>query len=109
MCVENGAFPQEINLLKHGILCDSLLYLHGLNCFRFFLRESFRGMSNQEKLRERLQELKAEHRDVDDAIIALSQRAVPDMIQLQRLKKKKLLLKDEIKQLESQILPDIIA
>jgi hypothetical protein len=66
-------------------------------------------MSHQEKLRERLGELKAEHRDIDDAIQALSQRMVPDMIQLQRLKKKKLQLRDEIKKLESQTLPDIIA
>lgn len=67
------------------------------------------GMSNQEKLVERLEALKAEHRDIDDAIQALSQRGMPDMIQLQRLKKKKLQLRDEIILLESQILPDIIA
>ncbi len=66
-------------------------------------------MSNQEKLRERLELLKSEHRDLDDAILALSQRAVPDMLQLARLKKKKLNLRDEILRLESELLPDIIA
>ena len=66
-------------------------------------------MNNQEKLRERLELLKAEHRDMDDAIQALSQRSVPDMLQLQRLKRKKLLLRDEIDRIESQLLPDIIA
>lgn len=66
-------------------------------------------MSTQEKLRERLELLKAEHRDLDDAILALAQRPVPDMIQLARLKKKKLQLKDDISRLESELLPDIIA
>jgi hypothetical protein len=66
-------------------------------------------MNREEELIERLEALKAEHRDLDDAILALSQRAVPDMIQIQRLKKRKLQLKDEILQVESSILPDIIA
>ena len=66
-------------------------------------------MSTQEKLKERLEILKAEHRDLDDAIVALSQRGVPDMVQLARLKKKKLLLKDDIIRLESELLPNIIA
>lgn len=66
-------------------------------------------MSDQDKLRERVEGLRSEHRDLDDAIIALSQRPVPDMLQIQRLKRKKLQLKDEIARLESQLLPDIIA
>ncbi len=66
-------------------------------------------MNNQEKLRERLELLKAEHRDLDDAISALAQRPMPDMIQLARLKKKKLQLRDDIIRIESQLLPDIIA
>jgi hypothetical protein len=44
-----------------------------------------------------------------DAILALSQRAMPDMIQIQRLKKRKLFLRDEIIKIESRLLPDIIA
>lgn len=66
-------------------------------------------MNEQEKLQDRLIELKAEHRDIDDAILALSQRSVPDMVQIQRLKKKKLTLKDEIARVETKLLPDIIA
>ena len=66
-------------------------------------------MNEQEKLQELLVQLKAEHRDLDDAISALSQRDVPDMIQLQRLKKRKLALRDEITRTESKLLPDIIA
>jgi hypothetical protein len=66
-------------------------------------------MSEQETFKERLAHLKAEHRDLDDAIQALSQRSVPDMIQIQRLKKKKLSLRDEINKIENKLLPDIIA
>ncbi len=66
-------------------------------------------MNEQEKLRERLASLKNEHRDLDDAIVALAQRGMPDMLQLQRLKKKKLQIRDEIERIESQLLPDIIA
>ena len=66
-------------------------------------------MNEQENLKERLAQLKAEHRDLDDAIQALSQRGVPDMIQIQRLKKRKLILRDEIERIESKLLPDIIA
>jgi hypothetical protein len=66
-------------------------------------------MNEQENLQERLAQLKAEHRDLDDAIVALSQRGVPDMIQIQRLKKRKLQLRDEIAKIDSKLLPDIIA
>jgi hypothetical protein len=66
-------------------------------------------MNEQENLKERLAQLKSEHRDLDDAIQALSQRGVPDMIQIQRLKKRKLFLRDEIILIESKLLPDIIA
>lgn len=66
-------------------------------------------MNEQEILNDRLLELRAEHRDLDDAILALSQRAVPDMVQIQRLKKRKLVLRDEITKIESRLVPDIIA
>ena len=66
-------------------------------------------MNEQDKLQDLLIQLKAEHRDLDDAISALSQRGVPDMVQIQRLKKRKLSLKDEIIKVESRLLPDIIA
>jgi hypothetical protein len=66
-------------------------------------------MNEYEVLTDRLIQLKSEHRDLDDAIQALSLRAVPDMIQIQRLKKRKLVLRDEINVIESKLLPDIIA
>lgn len=68
-----------------------------------------RIMNEQEKLQDLLANLKAEHRDLDDAISALSQRDTPDMIQIQRLKKRKLYIRDEIMRTESKLLPDIIA
>ena len=57
----------------------------------------------------RLVRLRSEHRDLDAAIEALRLTAGPDQLQLARLKKRKLRLKDEIAQLEDQLIPDIIA
>jgi hypothetical protein len=57
----------------------------------------------------RLAELRLEHQDLDDAVRLLSQTARPDQIQIARLKKKKLFLKDMIARLEDQLTPDIIA
>jgi hypothetical protein len=62
-----------------------------------------------EALTARLAALKTEHRDLDDLIARLSQRAPVDQLELQRLKKRKLLLKDQISKIESELLPDIIA
>ncbi len=66
-------------------------------------------MANREALLRKLAELRSEHRDLDDIIARLGSETVADQLQLQRLKKRKLLLKDEISQLESELLPDIIA
>ena len=60
-------------------------------------------------LRAKLAALKSEHRDLDDVIARLAERAPFDQLQLQRLKKRKLLLKDQISKIESELLPDIIA
>jgi hypothetical protein len=60
-------------------------------------------------LRRKLAELKSEHRDLDDVIGRVSAEQPFDQLQVQRLKKRKLLLKDQISQLESRLLPDIIA
>lgn len=62
-----------------------------------------------EDIAQRLEHLKIEHRDLDAAIIALGTAAVPDQLQLARLKKKKLRLRDEIAWCEDQLVPDIIA
>lgn len=53
--------------------------------------------------------LRLEHRDLDSAIDALSGAIVQDQLQLARLKKKKLMLKDQILKLENELIPDIIA
>lgn len=60
-------------------------------------------------LRARLMALQTEHRDLDDIIGRLSDATPFDQLQLIRLKKRKLLLKDEIIRLQSRLLPDIIA
>lgn len=60
-------------------------------------------------LRVQLEELRAEHRDLDDAIRAMAETSPFNQLQIQRLKKRKLSLKDQIIKLESKLLPDIIA
>ena len=64
---------------------------------------------DQRDVRRKLFEKRSEHRDLDDVIARLNETAPFDQLQLQRLKKRKLMLKDEISQLEDQLLPDIIA
>ena len=66
-------------------------------------------MSDIEKLQEQLAGLKSEHRDLDDIIQQLIERGPYDPLQIQRLKKRKLVLKDQIARIESKLLPDIIA
>ncbi len=60
-------------------------------------------------LAARLAYLRTEHRDLDAAIDALRSKPGPDQLQLARLKKRKLKLKDEIAMIEDQMIPDIIA
>ena len=62
-----------------------------------------------EMLRERLNQLKQQHRDLDAAIASLQLTGTADQLQLRRLKKQKLMLKDQIAGVEDQMLPDIIA
>jgi hypothetical protein len=63
----------------------------------------------QVQLRAKLQSLLQEHADLDAAIAALEQSATGDQLQIRRLKKKKLSLKDEITTIENLLIPDIIA
>jgi hypothetical protein len=60
-------------------------------------------------LREELARLQQEHRDLDAAIAALELSPGSDLIQVQRLKKRKLALRDKILQIEDRLTPDIIA
>ena len=66
-------------------------------------------MAMEDVLRVEIATLKAEHRDLDDAIRALEERTVSDQLTIKRLKKKKLALKDKIQSLEDRLFPDIIA
>jgi len=69
------------------------------------------GMTSDDErdLRIHLERLKQEHRDLDTAIDALLAVSGSDVLQIQRLKKRKLQLKDRISQVEDQLFPDIIA
>jgi len=62
-----------------------------------------------DSIKERINQLHLEHRDLDDVIAKLGEKPGQDQLQLQRLKKKKLLLKDQISHLEGQLTPDIRA
>ncbi len=66
-------------------------------------------MHDPQALKERLEALRLEHRDLDDVIGRLTESDSHNRIQLQRLKKRKLLLKDQITTIENLLLPDIIA
>ncbi len=64
---------------------------------------------SDEELRERLELLKIEHRDLDDAIAALVESSSTGQLRVARLKKRKLKLRDRIIQIENALVPDIIA
>ena len=64
---------------------------------------------DEAELKARLNALTQEHRDLDAAIEALARSATADMLQIARLKKRKLKLKDQIALIEDYLIPDIIA
>ena len=66
-------------------------------------------MSHEEIIRTKLEVLRREHRDLDEAISALAAQSMTSSLTLQRLKRRKLMLKDRIARLEDEITPDIIA
>ena len=65
--------------------------------------------ADEQALRAKLAQLMQEHRDLDAAIAAMADQGVKDQLQLTRLKKRKLQLKDQITRIEDALLPDIIA
>ena len=69
------------------------------------------ALTEEEKaqIRERLHALEVEHHDLDDVIDRLVVEPGQDRLQLQRLKKRKLMLKDQISRLRTRLIPDIIA
>ncbi|MCJ8138750.1 YdcH family protein [Falsirhodobacter halotolerans] len=66
-------------------------------------------LDTEEMLKIRVAVLRQEHRDLDEAILALTASPAPDALRLQRLKRRKLCLKDEIVRIEDRLIPDIIA
>ena len=66
-------------------------------------------MNDIEALKNKLAELRTEHRDLDDVIARMIEDGSYNQLQLQRLKRRKLALKDQIAQIENKLLPDIIA
>ena len=67
------------------------------------------SLKTEEVLQIELEVLKQEHRDLDEAVVALEERGIRDQLTIQRLKKKKLALKDKISVIEDRLTPDIIA
>ena len=67
------------------------------------------SLKTEEVLQIELEVLKQEHRDLDEAVLALEERGIRDQLTIQRLKKKKLALKDKISVIEDRLTPDIIA
>ena len=67
------------------------------------------SMKTDDVLRFELEVFRREHRDLDEAIVALTEKGTADQLTLQRLKKKKLALKDRIALIEDRLTPDIIA
>ena len=65
--------------------------------------------SEEARIRTQLAALREEHQDLDDAVSALEALPMPDQLQIARLKKKKLTLRDQIAKLEDKLTPDIIA
>lgn len=66
-------------------------------------------MEDKDNIKNRLSTLETEHRDLDDVIDQVTAGVIFDQIQVQRLKKRKLMLKDEILRLRSVLIPDSIA
>ena len=66
-------------------------------------------MEDDEVIRKRLSDMRIEHRDLDDVIAHLAENPFVDQVQMRRLKKRKLQLKDQIARLESMLIPDLNA
>ena len=66
-------------------------------------------LTDRDSLLRKLHELRSEHRDLDTVIARMADQGAADQLHLQRLKKRKLMLKDEISWLESRLIPDSIA
>ena len=90
-------------LQKNHQKCTNAVIVGNRSELGFFL------MDHQEILKQQLERLEHEHHDLDGMIDKMLQEALVDQVSVQRLKKRKLLLKDQISSLRSKVLPDIIA
>jgi hypothetical protein len=97
----------RISLAK-GTIAGSLAATTKTDSGRGTMNKSTK-MGHQAVLRVKLEVLKREHRDLDDAIHALQDSGRADPLRLRRLKKKKLFLKDQIASIDDELTPDIIA
>ena len=95
----------------HFMFAQPKLLLQGSSfCYPVYRQSHLSGtMEDEDTLKKQLENLQLEHRDLDDVIDLLIETRQFDQLQIQRLKKRKLSLKDQIIRLESRILPDIIA
>lgn len=87
-------------------------YLDKRELYQFGCSRSGTGRGwqvNEDELKKRLEILRIEHRDLDAAIDALTGAGATDQLQIARLKKRKLKLKDQIALIEDYLIPDIIA
>ena len=75
--------------------------------YRYVMRKG--AEMDDSEIQRRLEALRSEHRDLDTAIAALGETGSADQLQLARLKKRKLRLRDEMSLLEDELVPDIIA
>ena len=89
--------------LSNGLFSDKMFEYNNLQVSPKFIMEDIT------ELEERLVELECEHKDLDEIIERLRTTPPVDFLQMKRLQKKKLFLKDHIQRLKSDILPDIIA
>ena len=96
-------------MLEPAAIFCNVMMANGLSAFgAIAVVKNMADQDNSEFANE-LARLQQEHRDLDAAIEALHHSPAPDLLRLQRLKKRKLQLRDRISYLEDQITPDIIA
>jgi hypothetical protein len=101
-----GLYPQR-DIVPHQIACAFPGAEWWLGAI--MASESQKKNEQEEELRGELLQLRQEHRDLDAAIAAMVETGDIDTIRIQRLKKRKLVLKDRIAAVQTQLLPDIIA